>query len=159
MKNKYKIILSLCFLLTVTFFIAFSITSKGNDEHGKIDAVKKFYTSYENKDINLFNASVVDSLKIVNQEDIVQRNLFYGDIKSFKVNNITADTESSITSFNGVTYDKDNIAVFNINYDIDFHKDIYGTSDEGSSFVRKVIIRENSTSPWLVAGNLDGHGY
>lgn len=59
-------------------------------------------------------------------------------------------------NFNGKTYDKENIAEFEVTYKVDFKENIT-SSEEGKVSTIKIIARENKSAPWLVAGQ-SGHG-
>ena len=74
-----------------------STSNTVNDSELKEAAIRKFYSSYSNKSIDIFNDSVIDYYKV--------------------------------------------------------------TTGEGKQSVRKVIVRKDKKSPWLVAGQIDGHGY
>ncbi|MGL4572486.1 MAG: DUF4829 domain-containing protein [Clostridium sp.] len=136
-----------------------STSNTVNDSELKEAAIRKFYSSYSNKSIDIFNDSVIDSYKITTDESKELRNLLYEDLISFKLLEVSENKDSSITSIDGISYDKENIAEFIVNYDIDFDKGVYGTAGEGKQSVRKVIVRKDKKSPWLVAGQIDGHGY
>lgn len=125
----------------------------------KEDAIKKFYSSYTDRSIDIFNDSVVDSLKLKTEESKNLRKLLYDDLVSFELLDMKENKENPVNTINGVSYLKENIAEFTVSYHIDFDKNIYGTAAEGRQSVRKVIVRKDKNSPWLVAGQLDGHGY
>lgn len=129
------------------------------EDQSKEEILKKFYSSYEKKSTEIFNESVVDSLKIKTDEEKERRSLLYDDLKSFKLLDLTENKESAVKTIDDTTYDKENIAEFTVNYEIDFDKNIYGTAGEGKQSVRKIIVRKDKNSPWLVAGQIDGQGY
>lgn len=118
-------ILVLGFILILGGTLYFN-SSKDKDAKDKNLAIEKFYKSYETKDLNLYNESVVDELKNTSLE------------------------------FNGKTYKKDDIATFEVSYDVDFNKNLTSSS-EGSVSTTKIITRKDSNSTWLVAGQ-EGHG-
>lgn len=61
-------ILVLSFILILGGTLYFN-SSKDKDSKEKNLAIEKFYKSYETKDLNLYNESVVDELKIKGKED------------------------------------------------------------------------------------------
>ncbi|WP_315112135.1 DUF4829 domain-containing protein [Clostridium intestinale] len=125
----------------------------------KEEAIKKFYSSYEEKSIEIYNDSVIDSLKAKTEEDKELRRALYEDIISFKLIDFKENKVNPVQELNGIKYDKDNIAEFTAYYEVDYDKNIYGSAGEGKQSVKKVIVRENKNSPWLVAGQIDGQGY
>ncbi|MGL6184623.1 MAG: DUF4829 domain-containing protein [Clostridium chrysemydis] len=147
-------ILILGFILILGGTLYFN-SSKDKDSKEKNLAVEKFYKSYETKDLNLYNESVIDELKIKGKEDEDLRLAVYDDILSFKVKEIKELKNASL-EFNGKTYKKDDIATFEVSYDVDFKKNLT-SSTEGSVSTTKIITRKDSNSPWLVAGQ-EGHG-
>lgn len=160
MKNsKYKF--SAILLLIFAFILIFYFYNKTTytTEYSKEDAIKKFYLSYENKDLILYNSIVINELKITKEDDLKQRNLLYSDLLSFNLIEVKENLDSSITTLNGISYKKENIAEFTITYEIDFDKNIFGTAGEGKQTVRKILVRQDSNSPWLIAGQIDGQGY
>lgn len=153
---KKKLIIILVLLISITLLL---IRNYSTSYMSKEDTIKNFYSSYVNKDINIFNDSVVDTLKIKTEEATKLQNLLYEDLLSFELLEIKENTQNPVTTINGVTYAQENIAEFTIYYKIDFDKNIYGTAGEGNQSVRKVLIRKDKDSPWLIAGQLDGQGY
>lgn len=125
----------------------------------KYEAIKKFYSSYEEKSIEIYNDSVIDSLKAKTEEDKELRRVLYEDLVSFKLIDYKENKVNPVQELNGIKYDKENIAEFTVNYEVDFDKNIYGSAGEGKQSVKKVIVREDKNSPWLVAGQIDGQGY
>lgn len=125
----------------------------------KYEAIKKFYSSYEEKSIEIYNDSVIDSLKAKTEEDKELRRALYEDLMSFKLIDLKENKVNPVQEFNGIKYDKENIAEFTVHYEVDFDKNIYGSAGEGKQSVKKVIVREDKNSPWLIAGQIDGQGY
>lgn len=121
----------------------------------KEDVLLKFYKCYETKNSEGINETLIDSLKVSTDEERNYQKLFFNDITSFKLLSIEENTINPVTTFNGKSYLPENIAEFSIKYEIHFDKNVYGTAGEGIQTVRKVVIREDKNSPWLIAGQLD----
>ena len=153
--TKKTIAITSIFICIAAIFFIFSNYKSNKSYLDKETILKNFYASYENKDIELYNNCVIDELKTKSSEDEELRKALYDDIINFKLIKIKELTNAS-TEFNGKTFDKSNIAKFEVSYDVDFDKNL-SSSEEGKVSTIKVLTRENKNSPWLVAGQ-EGHG-
>lgn len=157
--NKYRfliIFITALFVILSGFYLY--KPDSNSTQISKEDAIRKFYSCYEYNNPSLFNETVIDSQKVLNDEGKAYQKLFFDDILSFKLLDIKENTTNPPKSINGISYPQENIAEFIVKYEIDFDKNIYGTAGEGIQSVRKVIVRKDKNSPWLVAGQ-EGHGY
>lgn len=71
----------------------------------------------------MYNNCVIDELKTKNSEDEKLRKALYDDIINFKLIEIKEFTNAP-TEFNAKTFDKSNIAKFEVSYDVDFDKNL-----------------------------------
>ena len=157
MKSKKCKFISLCIaILLVALCAIWNFNFNGTEATTlKEEAIKKFYSSYEKKDLKTYNDSVTDDLKTKSEEDETLRKAVYDDIESFEVLEIK-ELENPDLNFNGKTYDKENIAKFEVTYKVVFKENIT-SSEEGKVSTTKIITRESKSAPWLVAGQ-SGHG-
>lgn len=155
MKSKKLIIASVVLICVVGVLFVFINKNSNSNIDDQENAIRNFYTSYASKNIELYNSSVVDELKTKNKEEIKLRESLYDDILEFNLIEIKEVPVNSL-SFNGKTFDKSNIAKFEVFYNVDFDKNI-SSSEEGKVSTLKVLTRENEDSPWLIAGQ-EGHG-
>ncbi|MBU3203600.1 hypothetical protein [Clostridium algidicarnis] len=88
----------------------------------KEDAIKRFYSSYTDRSIDIFNDSVVDSLKLKTEESKKFQKLLYDDLVSFELLDMKENKENPVNTINGVSYSKENIAEFTVSYHIEFDK-------------------------------------
>ena len=157
MKSKKWKLIGLCTsILLVVLCTIWKFNFNGTEATTlKEEAIKKFYSSYEKNDIKTYNNSITSNLKTKNKENEALRKAVYDDIESFEVLKIK-ELENPDLNFNGKTYDKENIAKFEITYKVDFKENIT-SSEEGKVSTTKIITRESKSSPWLVDGQ-SGHG-
>ncbi|ENY99995.1 DUF4829 domain-containing protein [Clostridium thermobutyricum] len=155
MKSKKIIVIGSIFICIIVISFIFLNNKPNTNNFDKETVLKNFYTSYENKDIKLYNESVINELKTKNSEEEKLRQDVYDDIIEFKLIKIK-ELPNSSTEFNGKTFDKSNIAKFEVFYNVDFNKNLT-SSNEGNISTIKILTRENENSPWLVSGQ-EGQG-
>ncbi|AQM59413.1 DUF4829 domain-containing protein [Clostridium baratii] len=141
------LLIVLCAIWKFNFNDTKATTLKEEAKKNSIALMKKYLKTY--------NDSVTDDLKTKSEEDETLRKAVYDDIESFEVLEIK-ELENPDLNFNGKTYDKENIAKFEVTYKVVFKENIT-SSEEGKVSTTKIITRESKSAPWLVAGQ-SGHG-
>lgn len=161
MKKKLQIIIIFLVFIGGIFIYLFNNTLNKNTIELKEqkEVITKHYNLYKNKNIDLYNQTVDEKLKInLNTEEEKQYNkLFLEDIVDFKLVSVDKIIPNIPESF--VEYSKENLVFFKVSYDIDFNKNIYGTGGEGKFESTVTLGRKDTNSPWVIIKKGDGHGY
>ncbi len=153
MIKKIKPLLILFLFFSIVGTALYLTTKEGSKE--KIKVLENFYTSFETKDIDLRNKSVIEDLKLKSDEDISLMKEVYKDIESFELLEIKELIDLDFI-FGSSAYDKNKIAAYEVFYNVQFKENILALN-EGKSSTFKIISRKDSSSPWLVSGQ-EGHG-